>query len=581
MAQETTAVSLGEVLLEGLLAHNVEYIFSSPGSEWPPVWEALAKRQALEEPVPTYINCRHEELAVGLASGYAKTTGRLPALLLHTGAGVMHASMGLRTACHERIPMFVAAGESSTYGEDPNIDPGAQWLRYLADVGGPARQAEPFVKWSAAVLTPESLPGMVEHACRIALTPPQGPVFLSIPMELMLSEAPRRQTPGNRFAPVPTYPDPALVERVAQLLIESRSPLIITEHAGRNPGNVGRLIELAESLAIPVVEAQSPAYLNFPRSHPLHLGFEARPYLAESDTVLLLGVDAPWHPPSKGPAKAATVVLADEDLARAALPLWNYRTDICLTGTLETVLDALLARVRALKDARGVRGSEIQQRAARWRIEHERQRAAWYQQSEALAGQKPIDTRWACQVLGKVLPEDAIVVEETITHRVAINRLIPRSQPGTFFCGHYGGLGGGLGLALGVKFTQPERLVVCLIGDGALNYNPVLADLGFAQEYQIPVLIVVFNNRVYASMKGGLLRYYPEGWAVKTGVYHGADILPAPDYALVARAFEGYGERVEDPAEVRPALERALAQVRSGRLALVDLILDPRDTRRG
>lgn len=578
MAESVAAVSLGEVLLQVLRAHNVEYIFSSPGSEWPPVWEALAKWQAQEEPTPTYINCRHEELAVGLAAGYAKATGRLPAVLLHTGVGTLHASMALRAAYHEQVPMVVAAGESTTYGESSELDPGSQWLRFLGDVGGPSRLAAPYVKWSGMVPTPETLPGMVQHACRIALTPPCGPTFLTIPMEVLLKEAEGQPLRAGGFTAVRSSPDPALLDQAAQLLLRSTSPLIITEHAGRDPQNVARLVALAESLAIPVVESQSPMYLNFPHDHPLHAGFSARPYLDEADVVLLLGATAPWHPPSRGPRQAATIILADEDPAKAHMPFWNYRLDLCLAGSLSATLEGLLARVKAAP-AQTLEPA-VQQRLARWRTEHERQRETWQQTALAVATAKPIDTRWVCHVIGQVLPQDTIVVEETITHRPAINQLLPRTEPGTYFSGHYGGLGAGLGLALGIKLARPERLVAMLIGDGAFNYNPVLAVFGFVQEYRLPLLIVVFDNRAYASMKGGLLRYYPQGWAVQTGIFHGTEIQPGPDYAAIARAFGGHGERVEDPAAVRPALERAVEQVAAGRLALVDVVLDPRDVRR-
>src|ERR671929_1571077 len=143
-------VSGSEALLRALRAMGVERIFASPGSDWAPLWEALARPWAAGE-VPQYVSSRHEETAVGMASGYAKSTGKLPALVLHTTVGALHATMGLRAALHERIPMVVMAGESVSFGEPPAPPAGRQWLRVLTDVGGPAALVERSVKGGFAL----------------------------------------------------------------------------------------------------------------------------------------------------------------------------------------------------------------------------------------------------------------------------------------------------------------------------------------------------------------------------------------------------------------------------------------------
>jgi acetolactate synthase-1/2/3 large subunit len=146
-------------------------------------------------------------------------------------------------------------------------------------------------------------------------------------------------------------------------------------------------------------------------------------------------------------------------------------------------------------------------------------------------------------------------------------------KPGTFFAGCIGGLGTGTGTALGVKAANPKRPVLCLIGDGAFNYDPGLAAFGVCQEHNLPILIVLFNNYGYHSQKSGVPRYFPEGFAVKNQDFIGISINPSPDYAMVARAFEGYGEKVEDPGEVRAALQRGLKVVAGGQLTLIDIRL--------
>src|SRR5216110_3472141 len=150
-------LSGAETLLRVLRAMGVERIFASPGSDWAPLWEALARPWKAGE-VPEYISSRHEETAVGMASGYAKATGKLPAIVIHTTVGALHATMGLRAALHERVPMVVMAGESVSFAEPPAPPAGRQWLRVLTDVGGPARLVESTVKWSFGLNSPQLLP---------------------------------------------------------------------------------------------------------------------------------------------------------------------------------------------------------------------------------------------------------------------------------------------------------------------------------------------------------------------------------------------------------------------------------------
>jgi acetolactate synthase-1/2/3 large subunit len=193
----------------------------------------------------------------------------------------------------------------------------------------------------------------------------------------------------------------------------------------------------------------------------------------------------------------------------------------------------------------------------------------------ACSNEQPMDPRWVLRELNEVMPSDAILIEETITDRGAINTQLDRLKPGHFFAGAIGGLGTGIGTALGVKAANPSRTVILLIGDGSFNYNPVPAGLGFAQEYAMPIMIVIMNNHGYLSQQQGVPRHYPDGWAVKLNRFVGTSIMPAPDYAALVRVFGGYGETVEKPGDVREAIGRGLKAVASGSVALIDMRLKP------
>ncbi len=566
---ETKGLTGAQTLLRVLGGMGVERIFASPGSEWSPLWEALAEPQS--ESIPLYVTSRHEEIAVGMASGYAKSTGKLPAVTIHTTVGALHATMALRGALHEQVPMVVFTGESIGFGEDEGPDVGGQWIGHLADIGGPARLVDRCVKWSFGVNTKSILPATIQRACQLAMAVPRGPVFVSIPMEFLFSKMTKNPPSDGVTAPAPTA-DREGVEELAELLANAKNPIIISEEAGRSAAIVERIVELTELLGAPVIESRSTGYLNFPRNHPLHGGHDPQEYIGEADVIFLLGAMVPWHPPSRAPGPNTKVAVLDENPLRAELPYWGFKIDLCLTGEIQSSLEQLL---QALEKRVNKGDVETARRAEKWRGRFEERKKKWKEEALDVKDRKPIETRWITYELSQVLPPDAMVVEETITHRLAIHRYLDTINPGSYFAGSIGGLGTGLGTALGVKAAAPKRPVICLIGDGSFNYDPALAALGACQEHNLPILILIFNNFGYLSQKSGVPRYFPEGSAVRTKNFVGTSIVPSPDYATLARAFDGYGEKVEDPGEVRGAIQRGLKAVAGGQVALIDFRLEP------
>ena len=564
---QTKGLTGAQTMLRVLAKMGVEKIFASPGSEWSPVWEALAEPGV--EGMPQYLSTRHEEVAVGMASGYAKSTGKLPAVMIHTTVGSLHATMGMRGAIREQVPMVVFSGESIGFGEDEGPDPGAQWLGHLSNIGGPAKLVEQTVKWSFGINNKAILPATIQRACQLAMAAPKGPTFVSLPMEYLFDKM-IRDVPGDLgFAPGATA-DAKGIEELAKLLAGAKNPVIVTEDSGRTEKSVHCLVEIAEFLGCAVCETRSTGALNFPRSHALHSGFNPKEAVAGADVIFLLAVIAPWHPASVTPSPGATVALLDENPLRHDMPYYGYQADLCLTGEIESSLEQLLAalkkKVSANDSLRKQRGDDLgKKNAAR--------RKAWREEAQALATQKPMDTRWVAHEISQMLPADAMVVEETITHRLAIHRYLDGLKPGSYFAGCVGGLGTGLSTALGVKSANPKRPVVCLIGDGSFNYDPVPGVYGAAQEHNLPFLTIMFNNQGYLSQKSGIPRYYPEGWAVKSKNFSGLHIAPCPEYSQLMKAFDGYGEKVEEPGEVRKAIERGLRAVAGGQSALLDIRL--------
>lgn len=566
---ETKGLTGAQALLRVLHEMGVERIFASPGSEWSPVWEALADPSAND--LPVYMSTRHEETAVGMASGYAKATGKLPAVMIHTTVGALHATMAMRGALHEQVPMVVFAGESVGFGEDEGPDVGGQWASHLGDMGGPAKLVEDTVKWSFGVNTKSILPATIQRACRLAMAGPRGPVFVSLPMEHLFDSMTRNVASSLGSAPLATA-DPNGIKQLADMLAGAAHPVIVAEDAGRTTRAVDCLVEIAELLGCPVVETRSTGSINIPRTHPLHSGYDPKEIVAGSDMIFLAAVIAPWHPASVTPSPDAKVAMLDENPHRIELPFYGFQSDLCLAGEIETSLERLLAELqnRITKDdaTRNARRTEL-------KAENDARRQKWREDAQALGDQKPMDTRWVAHEISQALPADAMVVEETITHRLAIHQQLDNLKPGSFFAGCIGGLGTGLSTALGVKAANPGRPVICLIGDGSFNYDPVPAVYGAAQEHNLPFLTIMFNNQGYLSQKSGVPKYYPDGWAVKTNNYSGLHIVPCPEYSMIIKAFGGYGERVDEPGDVRNAIERGLDALSNGQSALIDVRLKP------
>ena len=558
---KSTGMTGAEALLRTLKAMGVERIYASPGSDWTPLWEVLARGTA-ETDFPRYISSRHEETALGMAMGYAKASGKLAAVVLHTTVGALHAAMLMRAALHERIPLVVLAGESIAFSEERDVPVGRQWLRLLTDTGGPARLMEGCAKWSFGLNTSLILPHTIQRACQIAAAAPRGPVFVSEPLEHLVE--PMRVAAPPASLPLAPVASGEAIERLAEALNAAANPVIITEEAGRDPAAVAAMVDIAETLGAPVFEAWQPYYVNFPRQHPLAGGvaYDDMPeMLADADTVFLVECVLPWHPPSSITDKK--VLALGEEPLHSRLPYWGFRGDVIAIGEATASLRELQRKLKKRKASRD------------WPARLAERRAKLVEEARKASEKPVIETAWVGHELNRVLPLNAVVVNETITHRLSLHQQLEALGPGGFYESSYGGLGVGTGLALGVKSAQPDRMVILTIGDGAFHYNPVIASFGAAQEHGLPIFVVLFNNGGYLSQKSDVMNNFPQGDAARAGKVIGTSITPSPDYPALARAYGGVGERVEKPAEVRAALERGLAAVARGRLALLEVVLKP------
>jgi acetolactate synthase-1/2/3 large subunit len=554
----------GDAILEAIRSLKVDYILSSPGTEWSSIWEAMANQIHQGKNGPAFMDCWHETLAVDVAAGYTLATGKMQAVLLHAGSGLLQGLMGVHGALIAGVPMLVISGESTTYGEQPDFDPGRQWVDNLSIVGGPQRLIEPLVKYACQTASPHTIYSAIVRAGEMAQRPPVGPTYLSIPHETMVTP----WSMPERLREVPDAPKmlsaPEDIERVAGLLAKAKKPVVLCEAAGRDPETFHALVALSEICALPIVEKPGALFANFPKDHPMHQGHDFKPYFDSADLVLVLRTRTPWYPPSKQPPHAVIVDI-DENPHRPYMAYQSHQADIYLEGDAATTLIDLAEAVSAA----GLDETSIEARRRELAASHDVWRDEIAAEQAEARKSTPIHPTWLCAALGETLPDNAIYVDEVTTHTGLLRRHLPWNKPGSLYT-RQGGLGQGIGLSLGVKLANPDRPVVTVIGDGAFLYNPVLQSFGCSRDFDLPILVVIFNNQKYAAMQNMHHRMYPDGTAVETETYHGT-FINGPDYVKVIESFGGYGERVDDPEALPDAIQRAREAVENGRTAVLDV----------
>ncbi|MGH7088030.1 MAG: thiamine pyrophosphate-binding protein [Stellaceae bacterium] len=556
----------GEAILEAFRALGTDIVVSSPGSEWSPVWEALARQKVNQKSGPQYVECWHETLAVDIAMGYTQITGRPQGVLLHAGAGLLQGTAGMHSAMLAETPMVILSGESLTFGENPELDIEAQWYRSLSIIGGPQRLVEPVTKWATQVTSAYTLYESVIRDMEFAQRTPMGPVYLNVPLETMLHE----WTPPAETRKIPKPPKtqakPADVERIAALVAKAKNPVILADNSGRDPRAFAALAELADLLGAPVGQ-RGASYASFPKNHPMHLGYRIAPYLKDADLVLLVCCRAPWYPPSKKPT-SGTIVAIDENPLKGSMVYQALMADEYLEGEVATSLKLLAEAARAA----GVTPQKTAERRERWKREHDSIMAEELAAEEkAAASGDGIHPLALIGALRQGMPGNTIYVEETITHSQPLQQHLPWTEPQSYFRVG-GGLGQGTGYALGAKLAAPGRPVALVVGDGSFLYNPVVQALGAARGSNLPVLIIVMNNHGYAAMKKGHLHHYPDGVAIGAEMYHGYHI-DGPDYAELAKPFGLHGQKVEKVGEIKGAIAAGLKAVKDGKTSILNVCL--------
>jgi acetolactate synthase I/II/III large subunit len=562
------ADTVAEAYLQLLHDRGVEYFLGNAGTDFASIVDAFARFAAEKTPAPRPLLIPHEFVAVSMAHGYYLGKGRPLAVMVHVNVGTANASTAIISAARANVPILMSAGRTPITEEGL---PGARdlhihWAQESFDQAAMLRE---YVKWDYELRTPVQLESVVDRALEIMLAEPRGPVYLSLPREVLAARVPsvtitspsRRQTQSEHF------PDPARIDEAARLLAAARSPLILTSSSGRDPRAVTGLVALAEAGGIGVVEAD-PTHLNFPARHSLHLGYNqsgtTNPSVADADVILVIDADVPWYPALVKPHPDCRVIHLAVDPFFSRYPMRSYPCDVPIVATPAVALPMLADAVRRHADPPAV--------AARSRAvaaEHQRRLQAWDAAATAQAAKSTIGFAWVSRCIEEILDDDTVVVNEYPLDR----RFAAFTRPGSYFASpHSSGLGFGFGAALGVKLADPTKTVIATLGDGAYFFAEPMSCHFVQRAHRLPLLTVIFNNQRWEAVKSAALGLHPDGWAKSTGQFPLTSLTPSPRFEEVVKAFDGHGERVETPAEVGPALKRALGAVREGRQAVLNIL---------
>ena len=540
--------------MELLIQEGVTHMFGNPGTT----------ELALMEVVPQYPQMKYvlglqESIVLGMADGYGRASGKLSAVNLHCTPGLGHAMGALYTAKFSGSPIIVTAGQyESGYGLTEPL------------LAGPlVRIAEPLVKWAVEVERAEDLPRIVHRAAKIALTPPTGPVFISLPGSI-LDESAMMDLGHPSRVQGSVQPDPETLKALVARIRQSRRPVILAGHELGRHNCFDAAGELAIQLGAPVFQESVPYNSRFPTDHPASMGEITRNQhkiletLSQYDLLICLGADLLRMSPKAAveplPPGMPVIHLSERDAELGK----NYPTEMAIQANVASTLRALLPVLEQTLTA-----EECTQ--ARQRLEAIKP-SNWSAKRESLvqsltqhAQTSPAQADYAVLQVVQALTPDTIVVDENPTYSAALFKLMHANSPSSYFGLTSGGLGFAMAGAIGASLAHPGRPVVATVGDGSSLYS--IQAMWTAANLKLPVTYVVFNNRSYQIIKDRLVAMRHSSQFV------GMDMNdPVIDFVAVAKGFGLSAIRVEKASDIQAALRQAIA---SGKPSLIDIAIAP------
>lgn len=533
-----------DAFLRVLKDEGVTKMFGNPGTTELPIMHALSSA-----PEMGYVLALQEAVVIAMADGYARASGKLVSCNVHVAPGLGNAIGSIYTSMMSGTPMIVTAGQQEQgHGlTEP--------LLYAPLVP----IAQPVVKWATEVNRIEDLPRILRRAAKVALTAPTGPVFISLPGDILNNEAAIDMGEATRVDTA-VRPSDAALEQLARRLLSAKKPVILAGHEIATSDAFAEATALAETLGAPVLQQTVAWGAHFPSEHPAYLGAlnrdqkHVRRVLSDYDLMLCVGADvlkmSVWSETEPLPetTKVAMIGLRDWEMGK------NFPAEIALRADVKETLKALVPLLKELggeKLAQQAKASLAEIATRNWSA----QRALKAAKVATPTG-GPLPAEWLMMRLSDKLPKDAIVVEEGLTSTSTLPSYFPFRDRNSFFGNVSGGIGWGIAAAVGVQIAEPTRRVVAVIGDGSAMYS--ISAIWSAANQKLPVIFLITNNEGYQILKNRLK------------LFHGNDTPIGMDFddppMNIAKIAEGFGlaaERVDTAEGFDSALDRALARTDS------------------
>ncbi|MCA0994472.1 thiamine pyrophosphate-requiring protein [Alloyangia pacifica] len=555
--KDKAMVTAGGAIFPRLKALGVDYVFANSGTDFPPIIEGLAQAAAEGIDLPKALVMPHEHAAMGMAHGYTLMTGKAQAVMLHTNVGLANGAIGAINAACEHIPMILMSGRTpvTEQGRFGARTVPIGWGQEMRDQAALVREAS---KWEYELKFPEQVTGLLDRAHAIASSTPKGPVYLSIPREVLCEQVSTEglEAPAS-MAPAQAAPDPEAIATLARWLAEAEHPLIIAQRGAGDAESFAAFADWAEAWGIAVCSWWA-THLAIATDHPCHVGADPGPWLEQADVVLILDCLAPWMPDAHAPKPGAKVINMGPDPIFSRFPVRNFRSDLSITGENARSIPALIAAMEGL-----TKGDHIAPRRARLAETTARARQAQTEAAQPKAGilTKPAVSR----ILGEAL--DAQEAPSTVFSELGtmLGPLPRRAHRSWFQEPHSGGLGWSFPAALGAQLAEPDRLCVATLGDGSYMFANPVACHQIAEALSLPILIVILNNAEWGAVRASVTGLYPEGAASRANQMPLTGLAPAPDFCKVAEASNSWARAVETPDDLRPALDASLQIIRDER----------------
>ncbi len=561
----TQPTSVAESFLRSLKRRGIDYVFANAGTDFAPIIEALVRLGAEPDAVPTFLTIPHENLAVAMAHGYYLTAGKPAGVMVHVTVGTGNTICGLMNANRDNVPLLLLAGRTphTQSGHIASRSLPIHWGQENFDQDGMVRE---YVKWAYELRAGQPADSIVGRALDVALAEPRGPVYLSLPREVLADvdhvSAPTEPTTQT----AKPQASAAHIDKLASWLARAENPVIVTTHLGRDTAAVQALAELTDRFAIPLAEMGATC-VNLPASHPMRLGRAGTALLSNADVIVVIDCEVPWYPRSFTPSASTKVAHLGVDPIFTRYPIRSFPADLVIPGDSHAALTALSVALQAARPNDSTIAGRRERIAALQRnLAAERSATL----AEASQGQ-PIRYDYLGECVRQALPENGIVVTEL---GIAADHL-SLERPGSLVgVGIGGGLGFGLGASLGIKLAAPDSTVIATVGDGSYMFGNPTPFHFVSRAVSLPTLTIVCNNRRWHAVDAATRAVYPDGEAAASAQMPLVELQPSPEFSKVAEASGAFARRVEKPADLPAAIDAALSAVAGGQQALLDVRME-------